>query len=52
MFTVYDGMYAYVKQANSGLYLGCKTSIFNDPSNQIFTNKATGGAGACVGCKA
>lgn len=40
MFTVYDGIYAYVKRANSGLYLGCKTSIFNDPSNQIFTNKA------------
>lgn len=38
-FTVYDGIEAYARKANSGLYLGCRTSIFNDPSNQIYTPK-------------
>lgn len=38
-FTYYDGIYAYAKKANMGLYLGCKTSIFNNPANQIYTPK-------------
>ena len=38
-FTVYDGIYAYAKQANSDLYQGCLTSIFNNPANQVFTPK-------------
>lgn len=38
-FTVYDGLYAYAKKANSGLYLACKTSIFNNPADQIYTPK-------------
>ena len=38
-FTVYDGIVAYAKKANSDLYQACLTSIFNDPANQIFTPK-------------
>lgn len=38
-FTVYDGLYAYAKKANSGLYLACRTSIFNNPADQIYTPK-------------
>jgi len=38
-FTVYDGIFAYSKRANSGLYLSCRTSIFNNPDNQIYTPK-------------
>ena len=38
-FTVYDGLYAYAKKANSGLYLACKTSVFNNPADQIYTPK-------------
>lgn len=38
-FTVYDGIYAYAKEAVSGLYLNCKTSIFNNPKYQIYTPK-------------
>lgn len=38
-FTVYDGLYAYAKKANSGLYLACKTSIFNNPADQTYTPK-------------
>ena len=36
---VYAGIDAYAKKANSGLYLACKTSIFNNPENQIYTPK-------------
>ena len=39
MFTVYDGVEAYARKANSGLYIACKTAIFNDPKNQILTPK-------------
>ena len=39
MFTVYDGIEAYAKKANSGLYIACKTAIFNNPQNQILTPK-------------
>lgn len=39
MFTVYDGIDAYARKANSGLYIACKTAIFNNPSNQILTPK-------------
>jgi hypothetical protein len=38
-FTVYDGILAYAKTANSGLYLSCRTSIFNNPADQIYTMK-------------
>lgn len=38
-FTVYDGIDAYARKANSGLYLASRTSIFNNPANQIFTPK-------------
>lgn len=38
-FTVYDGLYAYAKKANSGLYLACRTSVFNNPADQIYTPK-------------
>lgn len=38
-FTVYDGVEAFAKKANSGLYIACKTAIFNDPKNQILTPK-------------
>lgn len=38
-FTVYDGIEAYAKKANSGLYIACKTAIFNNPENQILTPK-------------
>jgi len=38
-FTVYDGLYAYAKKANSGLYLACRTAIFNNPADQIYTPK-------------
>jgi hypothetical protein len=31
-FSVYDGIVAYSRAANMGLYLGSRTSIFNDPS--------------------
>lgn len=40
MFSVYDGIYAYAKKANSALYISSKTAIFNNPDNQIFTPKA------------
>ena len=39
MFTVYDGIDAYARKANSGLYIACKTAIFNNPGNQILTPK-------------
>ena len=39
MFTVYDGIEAYARKANSGLYIACKTAIFNNPANQILTPK-------------
>lgn len=39
MFTVYDGIDAYARKANSGLYIACKTAIFNNPANQILTPK-------------
>ena len=39
MFTVYDGIEAYARKANSGLYVACKTAIFNNPANQILTPK-------------
>ena len=39
MFTVYDGIDAYATKANSGLYIACKTAIFNNPGNQILTPK-------------
>ena len=39
MFTVYDGLYAYAKKANSGLYLAARTAIFNNPADQIYTPK-------------
>ena len=39
MFTVYDGINAYARKANAGLYLACKTAIFNNPQNQIYTPK-------------
>lgn len=39
MFTVYDGIEAYARKANSGLYVACKTAIFNNPQNQILTPK-------------
>lgn len=39
MFTVYDGIDAYAKKANSGLYISCRTAIFNNPANQIYTPK-------------
>lgn len=38
-FTVYDGIEAYARKANSGLYVACKTAIFNNPANQIYTPK-------------
>jgi len=38
-FTVYDGLFAYAKKANCGLYLACRTAIFNNPANQIYTPK-------------
>lgn len=38
-FTVYDGIYAYAKEAISGLYQSCKTAIFNNPKYQIYTPK-------------
>lgn len=38
-FTVYDGIAAYAREANSALYHECKTSIFNNPNNQILTPK-------------
>lgn len=38
-FTVYDGIEAYARKANSGLYIACKTAIFNNPANQILTPK-------------
>lgn len=39
MFTVYDGIDAYARKANSALYLACRTAIFNNPANQIYTPK-------------
>ena len=39
MFTIYDGIEAYARKANSGLYIACKTAIFNNPANQILTPK-------------
>lgn len=38
-FTIYDGIDAYARKANSALYLGCRTGIFNNPANQILTPK-------------
>jgi hypothetical protein len=38
-FTVYDGILAYARRANSALYLSCRTSIFNNPDNQVYTPK-------------
>ena len=38
-FTVYDGIEAFAKRALLGYYQGCKTSIFNDPKNQILVPK-------------
>lgn len=38
-FTVYDGINAYARKANCGLYLASRTSIFNNPANQILTPK-------------
>lgn len=35
----YDGIEAYAKKANCGLYLACKTAIFNNPADQILTPK-------------
>lgn len=37
--TYYDGIVSYVKKANCGLYLACKTAIFNDREKQIYTPK-------------
>lgn len=38
-FSVYDGVAAYAKAAIMELYIGCKTSIFNNPANQIYSIK-------------
>lgn len=38
-YSVYDGIDAYARKANSELYIACKTSIFNNPADQIFTPK-------------
>lgn len=39
MFTIYEGIDAYARKANSGLYIACRTAIFNNPANQILTPK-------------
>lgn len=38
-FTVYDGIEAYARKANSAFYQACCTAIFNNPANQILTPK-------------
>lgn len=38
-FSIYDGLFAYAKRANSGLYLESRTAIFNNPADQIYTPK-------------
>ncbi len=38
-FTFYDGIEAYAKKANCGLFIECKTAIFNNPADQILTPK-------------
>lgn len=38
-YTTYDGIYAFAKTAVTGLYLNCRTAIFNNPENQIYTPK-------------
>ena len=39
LYPVYDAMVAYHKLANNAYYVGCKTSILNNPNNQILTPK-------------
>lgn len=38
-FTYYDGIVSFAKKANCGLYLACKTSLFNDRERQVYTPK-------------
>lgn len=37
--TYYDGIVAFAKKANCGLYLSCKTALFNNRERQVYTPK-------------